>query len=428
MRELPVPIAAVTTVLARLILTGENHPGSDIYLGNPKDTTQGRVRAQGLCDAILFPHTFITICALQALVTALSYSFGISSVTSWHNFDIMASCHEEDTEEPNPRWSASTESRAIDILESTTVDIVHNARETEAQTAEVKLVSAEAYRNMSRRFQWMDSLSFCLGFWLEYWGHKLLVDAEDSQDLERLVMGFATSLSDHMRTQNSIPVSTQVNLYVKVLGIGSYYSCTKKSPANEFDFLCESRMRTDRLRFVHQPLPRTETGDSSRPDFFRIYDGNQELKADQWRAAFQQGLRNTLESRYPECAIECNGPAQSFIVKSVGSNKRLKSPIKVDMTFGIPLEAEALDHIWPLQSSQVELDANSDTEATIKPLTPRLGRIAQCHFVPFGDLWRVSFAKYEGELIRQFSKEKRACFVGLKVTLTMEAVRKDTSI
>ncbi len=326
---------------------------------------------------------------------------------------IMASCYEEE-DEHSPLIGNS----AAGSTECTTIDIVDDAREAAQQTTEAKLVSAETYTTLSRQFKWMDRLSCSLGFWHEYWGFKLLVDPDDNQDLERSVVGFVTSLSDHMRDQEYIPSSTQgVNLRVKVLRIGSYYSRTKKRPADEFDFLCESQMSTDRLRFVHQSLPSTETADFSRPDFFRIYDDkNQELRADEWRTAFQQGLTNALRSRYPDCAVEYNGPALSFIVESFASTKSLKSLVKVDMTLGIPLEAEAPDHIWPLESSQVELSASSDTKATITPLTPRLGRIARCHFVPFGDLWRVSFARYEGALIRQLSKEKRGCFVSIKVT------------
>ena len=84
------------------------------------------------------------------------------------------------------------------------------------------------------------------------------------------------------------------------------------------------------------------------------------------------------------------------------------------MTFGIRLDAQEPDHIWPLQSTRVTLSAISDIGTTLTPLSG-LQRIAQCHFVPLGDLWGVSFARFEGELIRNFSKEKRRFLVAMKV-------------
>ncbi len=305
----------------------------------------------------------------------------------------MASLYEdEDSALPLIQYSAANPKH-------TAVDIVDDVSDDAQKAMKVEFMSETTYKGMSRQFTWTDSRDSYLDSWLEYYGRKLSVDPNDNKELEESVLEVAQSLTDHMRDQ-IWPASTEMKFGMKVLGIGSYYSRTKKSPADEFDFLCESQMRTDQLRFVHQPLPSTENTDFTRPDFFRIYDAqNQELKAKDWRNAFQQGLRAVLKSRYPDCNIECNGPALSTIIESTSSVKVLEALVKVDMTFGIPLDAQARDRIWPLDSSQVELDPSSDTEETLSPLPPRLGRIARCHFVPFGDFWRVSFAEYEGELL-----------------------------
>lgn len=303
---------------------------------------------------------------------------------------MMASCHEE------VKRSAMLVAHHVGTSECTTVDMVGDVNAVEPQST-TELISEEVYKDMSLRFKWNDMSASFLDLWLEYWGRKLMVDPDANKGLEEAVMKFVTSLLDHKHDQEPSP---EMTFDVNVLGIGSYYSHAKKRPADEFDFLCESQMRTDQLRFVHQPLPSTENTDFTRPDFFRIYDAqNQELKAKDWRNAFQQGLRAVLKSRYPDCNIECNGPALSTIIESTSSVKVLEALVKVDMTFGIPLDAQARDRIWPLDSSQVELDPSSDTEETLSPLPPRLGRIARCHFVPFGDFWRVSFAEYEGELL-----------------------------
>ena len=325
-------------------------------------------------------------------------------------FDAMASFHEEG------ECSVFLNVNYVAIKEGKTSDIVDDAPHAEQQATKVKLISKETYNKTIRnQFKWWDSPNYDLDIWLEHQGQKLLVDPDNNKQLELSVVELVSSLSHDMCEEEYIPDSSEIKFDVKVLGIGSYYSCTKKHPADEFDFLFESKLRTNQLRFVHQPLPNTETTDFSRPDFFRIYnENNQELKAEEWRKAFQSGLTNALKSRYPDCAIEYNGPALSFIVESVALNKHLKSPVKVDMTFGIPLDAEEPDHIWPLQSTRVTLDTNSDTRTTLTPL-PGLGRIARCHFVPFGDLWRVSFARHEGGLIRNFSKEKRRLLVVIKV-------------
>ncbi len=328
---------------------------------------------------------------------------------------MMASCHEE------VKRSAMLVAHHVGTSECTTVDMVGDVNAVEPQST-TELISEEVYKDMSLRFKWNDMSASFLDLWLEYWGRKLMVDPDANKGLEEAVMKFVTSLLDHKHDQEPSP---EMTFDVNVLGIGSYYSHAKKRPADEFDFLCESQMRTDQLRFVHQPLPSTETTSFSRPDFFRIYDEQgQELKAEDCKNAFQERLKNALKRRYTDCAIECNGPALSVIIKSIGSFKILKSPVKVDMTFGIPLDAQAPDHIWPLQSSRVEFGTNRGTKEMITPL-PNLGRIAQCHFVPFGDLWRVSFARYEGERIRNLSKEKRGFLVALKVTLIKGTPRID---
>ena len=323
----------------------------------------------------------------------------------------MASVQEEE------ELSALSPIKYATLKECTTLEVIDDTPQVEQQATKVKLISERTYNNTIRpQFKWKYSHQYVLDKWLAHQGEKLLVDPDNNKELEMSVVELVTCLSGQMCEEENIPDSSEVKFDVKVLGIGSYYSCTKKHPADEFDFLCESQMRTVQLRFVHQPLPNTETTEFSRPDFFRIYnENNQELKAEEWRKAFQSGLTNALKSRYPDCAIEYNGPALSFIVESVALNKHLKSPVKVDMTFGIPLDAEEPDHIWPLQSTRVTLDTNSDTRTTLTPL-PGLGRIARCHFVPFGDLWRVSFARHEGDLIRNFSKEKRRLLVAIKVS------------
>ncbi len=268
----------------------------------------------------------------------------------------MASRHEDDDLSP-----LLTECTTIDM------DIVGAVREAEQQP---ELISEEAYKAMSGRFIWDDRSDVLLGLWLESIGHKLMVDPDYNKELEQSVRKFVTSLLNHTHAQEYIQASAEANLNVKVLGIGSYYSHTKKSPADEFDFLCESQMRTDQLRFVHQSLPSTGTTSFTRPDFFRIYDEHdQELRAEDCRNAFQQGLKNALRRRYTDCAIECNGPTLSVILKSLGSSKVLKPPVKVAMTFGIPLDAQAED-MWPLQSSRVKFGANEDTEERIPPLQP----------------------------------------------------------
>ena len=279
------------------------------------------------------------------------------------------------------------------------------------QAMEVECMLKEIYKYKSSWFKWNILRYSSLDSKLEHWGRKLtMVNPKDNKNLEESVVTLVTSLSNQMRDQEYIPASTEVKFDVNVLGIGSYYSHTKKSPADEFNFLCESQMRTDHLRFVREHLQSTETTNFSRPDFFRIYDDQGlELKAADWRETFQQGLTKVLRSRYSDWNVVLNGPSLSF------SSNVEKSPVKVDMTFGIPLDSSAPDHIWPLENTQVELGTNSGTQGTITPRPPRLGRIARCHFVPFGDLWRVSFAIYEVELIRQLSKEKRGFLVGLKV-------------
>ncbi len=326
----------------------------------------------------------------------------------------MASFYQNDSERSDLRHVNDVATRHCNV---TTLNIVDGVRETEQQTTDLPLMSKDIYeKTMLPHFKWTDSHPYVLDNWLEEQGQRLLVEPDDNKELEASVREFVRKLSYHMRNEEYIPDSTEVKFHLKILMIGSYYSRTKKYPADEFDFRCESKMSTDQLRFVHQPLPSTETTDFSRPDFFRIYDANnQELKAEDWRKAFQKGLTNALKGPFPHCAIEYNGPALTFIVEPVRFKKNLKSPVKVDMTFGIRLNTQKPEHIWPLQSTHVQLATNSDTGATITPL-PGLGRISQCHFVPFGDLWRVSFAIYEGSLIRNFSKEKRRFLVAIKVT------------
>ncbi len=149
-----------------------------------------------------------------------------------------------------------------------TVDYVHKAKQ---QTTGVKLVSKLAYENMRPQFKWTNSHHLILSDWLEDRGQKLMVGREDNKES---VLALVTSLTDHIRDEECIPESTAVKFDVKILGIGSCYSRTKKHPADEFDFLCEYQMTTGHLRFVHQPLPITETTDFSKPDLFRIYDEN----------------------------------------------------------------------------------------------------------------------------------------------------------
>ncbi len=267
--------------------------------------------------------------------------------------------------------------------ECTTLNIDDDAREVKKQTTDLKLISKETYNETMRpQFEWKDSRRYLLDKWLEKMGQKLLVDPDNNKELEMSVLEFVRSLSDHMCDQEYSPASTEVNFDVEVLGIGSYYSRTKKHPADEFDFLFESKLRTDQLRFIHQPLPNTETTNFSRPDFFRIYDtNNHELKAEDWRKTFQRGLTNTLKSRFPDCAVEYNGPALSFIVESIAFNKDLKSPVKVDMTFGIRLDTHEPDHIWPLQSTHVELATNTNRSNT-RPTT-RTGKNTTMSFCAF---------------------------------------------
>ncbi len=298
--------------------------------------------------------------------------------------------------------AASSAVSYVAATECVTLHMDNDGREAAQQTTDIILMSKETYKQtMCRPFKWKHSHTRDLAAWLEIWGKKLLVDPDDNNELEASVVELVSSLSDHMRNH-------EMKFDFKIRRIGSYYSRTKKHPPDEFDFLCESQMPTDQLRFVHQPLPSTETTDFSRPDFFLIYDANNhELRAEDWRRDFQKGLKNALNRRFPDCAIEYNGPARSFIVEAIPFNEHLKYPVKVDMTFAIRLDAEEPDHIWPLQNTPVTL-------AKCEPL-PGLERLAQCHFVPFGDLWRVSFAGYECDLIRNFSKEKRSFSVAMKV-------------
>ncbi len=152
----------------------------------------------------------------------------------------MASFCDED------ELSALPREKCIALKECTTPDSVEDAREAEQQTAGLKLISKKTYNETVRtRFKWMDSRQYLLDKWLEEVGQKLLVDLDDNKELEASVLEFVRSLSDHMRNKEYIPASTEVKFDAKILGIGSYYSRTKKYPADEFDFLFEYKLRTD---------------------------------------------------------------------------------------------------------------------------------------------------------------------------------------
>ncbi len=107
------------------------------------------------------------------------------------------------------------------------------------QAMEVECMLKEIYKYKSSWFKWNILRYSSLDSKLEHWGRKLtMVNPKDNKNLEESVVTLVTSLSNQMRDQEYIPASTEVKFDVNVLGIGSYYSHTKKSPADEFDFLC----------------------------------------------------------------------------------------------------------------------------------------------------------------------------------------------
>ncbi len=177
-------------------------------------------------------------------------------------------------------------------------------------------------------------------------------------------------------------------------------------------------MDTTGMRFVHQHIPNTEVQGVNKPDFFEIVlrkddeDNEQRLCAFDYRRQFQTSMEKILRDHYPDPRITLNGPAISFIISSVygAECEYWDTQVKVDLTFGIPLNTPDTN-VWPLQNPQVIFEQDL--------LTPvrhvRLGQIELCHFIPFGDVWRVSFAKYEGELIKSLSLRKRHFLVALKV-------------
>ncbi len=274
----------------------------------------------------------------------------------------------------------------------------------EERFSAVDLLSEEDYREMLAKRKSLSRLLLALGFWLEYWGFKMVIDyhAQSTQRIKNEVEGFVDVVLEELL--HHCP-----RFEGNRLGIGSFYNRTKLRPADEFDFVCQSQMDTADLRFVHQQVPSTEAQGVDKPDFFRIFCSGVELDALQWRTGFQSAITDILRRRYVACSIQCNGPALSFFLSSAGS-KHLKPPVKVDLTFGIPLEMGPSSIMWPLTTVV-------DRELTLLP--PRLGSISRCHFIPYGDLWRVSFAEYEGMLIKSLSTEKRNCLVAIKVDLKL---------
>ncbi len=279
------------------------------------------------------------------------------------------------------------------------------------------MMSADRYINISEAFKWPEQLSFGLGFWFEYWGSRLRCDPGDLvRSIDELLRGGSGpfySIAGDSACWFLIDImfdEYKGKFSYTPCGIGSYYSDTANLAADEFNFLLEPEIDIEGLRFVQSCL-RTEA--SSYSDFFCIYDRNrEELKASHWRNTFQQGLIVLLQYRYPNCAVFVNGPTVTVIAESHGSF-RFDPPLKINMTLGIPLDIENDDHVWPLERSQVEFD--KEKLSPICSIMEKKDKLSRCHFIPCGDLWRLSFAQYEVEAIRSFSREKREFFAGLKV-------------
>ncbi len=280
---------------------------------------------------------------------------------------------------------------------------------------DLKLMSADTYRNISEAFKWTKQLSFGLGFWFEYWGSRLRCDPGDLVRSIDELLGGSSPFSKggdcaYMFLMDILFDEPKGRFLYTPCGIGSYYSDTTNLAADEFNFLLEPETNIQGLRFVQACLT---TEASSYSDFFHIYDRNKkELKASHLRNAFLQGLAVLVGHRYPNSAVFLNGPTVSVIVESWGSF-RFDPPLKIHMTLGIPLDIENDDHMWPLERPQVEFD--KEKLSPICSIMEKKEKISRCHFIPCGDLWRLSFERYEVEVIRSFSREKREFFAGLKV-------------
>ncbi len=252
-------------------------------------------------------------------------------------------------------------------------------------------------------------LKSVIGNWVEGHWSKLTVDlnADSSKTIQHQVEFFVDKLLEELE-------DIDPRFAASKLGIGSFYSGTKKKPVDEFDFICQSKMYTTDVRFIHQHIPNTEVESLPKVDYFKVlnqHDGElQELNATAVRDRFRVLISVILMCHFPDCWMTFNGPAVSCLIPSFGG-KKLKDTVKVDLTFGIPLEVGLSTNVWPLENSQVDADLE-----ILEPVTPvHRGQITRCHFIPFGDIWRVSFAEYEGKLIQGLPVEKRNCFVALKV-------------
>lgn len=225
---------------------------------------------------------------------------------------------------------------------------------------------------------------------------------------------------------------------------GSYYEGVKVKEPNEFDYIYELTSSVlENLEPEHE-VPKTfkpyKTQDIKGRSYYKLTfkptipalwkpyaREHQELDPRKMQGRFKE-LVQTIAREMPD-RVQCNGPAVTLYGKlkheaveehlNKKGVKRLNQMggknyegflIKIDISLAIPVRT-VQGNRWPLQG-------RGGAELNFDMLEPDV--IGECHPVPSGNFWRVSFSTLETEMMRKYAEsvDKKGLFQALKVNIT----------